>query len=127
MAPFGRKADRRAVASAKVARVVMVIKNCGKAVVAALTAIAVTTLFAGNDANPDAIELVPLPQPAKFCYFKVGLTYFEIVQRQFGVKKGILRGQTLLAVLEILSGQAAILRDMVSLEFRGDTPFGKLG
>ena len=39
----------------------------------------------------------------------------------------ILRGQTLLAVLEILSGQAAILRDMVSLEFRGDTPFGKLG
>ena len=28
----------------------------------------------------------------------------------------ILRGQTLLAVLEILSGQAAILRDMVSLE-----------
>ena len=105
----------------------MVIKNCGKAVVAALTAIAVTTLFAGNDANPDAIELVPLPQPAKFCYFKVGLTYFEIVQRQFGVKKGILRGQTLLAVLEILSGQATILRDMVSLEFRGDTPFGKLG
>ena len=105
----------------------MVIKNCGQAVVAALTAIAVTTLFAGNDANPDAIELVPLPQPAKFCYFKVGLTYFEIVQRQFGVKKGILRGETLLAVLEILSGQAAILRDMVSLEFRGDTPFGKLG
>ena len=47
--------------------------------------------------------------------------------RQFGVKKGILRGQTLLAVLEILSGQATILRDMVSLEFRGDTPFGKLG
>ena len=41
--------------------------------------------------------------------------------------KWILRGQTLLAVLEILSGQAAILRDMVSLEFRGDTPFGKLG
>ena len=30
----------------------------------------------------------------------------------------ILRGQTLLAVLEILSGQAAILRDMVSLEKR---------
>ncbi len=30
--------------------------------------------------------------------------------------KWILRGQTLLAVLEILSGQAAILRDMVSLE-----------
>ena len=69
----------------------MVIKNCGKAVVAALTAIVVTTLFAGNDANPDAIELVPLPQPAKFCYFKVGQTYFEVVQRQFGVKKGILR------------------------------------
>ena len=79
----------------------------------------VATLLAGNDANPDAIELVPLPQPAKFCYFKVGQTYFEVVQRQFGVKKGILwgswilRGQTLLAVLEILSGQAAILRDMV--------------
>ena len=41
--------------------------------------------------------------------------------------KWILRGQTLLAVLEILSGQATILRDRVSLEFRGDTPFGKLG
>ena len=44
----------------------MVIKNCGKAVVAALTAIVVTTLFAGNEANPDAIELVPLPQPVEF-------------------------------------------------------------
>ena len=72
-------------------------------------------------------QLSCIEEPAKFCYFKVGLTYFEVVQRQFGVKKGILRGQTLLAVLEILSGQAAILRDMVSLEFRGDTPFGKLG
>ena len=33
----------------------------------------------------------------------------------------ILRGQTLLAVLEILSGQAAILRDMVSLNNWGGT------
>ena len=26
----------------------------------------VATLLAGNDANPDAIELVPLPQPVEF-------------------------------------------------------------
>ena len=45
----------------------MVIKNCGKAVVAALTAIVVTVLFAGNEANPDAIDLVPLPQPVGSC------------------------------------------------------------
>jgi hypothetical protein len=45
-----------------------------------------------------------MEEPAKFCYFKVGLTYFEIIQRQLGVKKGILWGQTLLAVLEIFSG-----------------------
>ena len=39
----------------------MVFKNCGKAVMLALSMIAVTTLFAGNESNPDAIEHVPLP------------------------------------------------------------------
>ena len=32
----------------------------------ALTSITLTTLFAGNESNPDAIELVPLPQPVEF-------------------------------------------------------------
>ena len=39
----------------------MVFKNCGKAVMLALSMIAVTTLFAGNESNPVAIEHVPLP------------------------------------------------------------------
>ena len=41
-------------------------RNCRKATVAALVTIAVAALFAGNDANPDAIELLPLPMPVEF-------------------------------------------------------------
>ena len=42
------------------------MKITAKMMAAAVVAIAVTALFAGNRANPDAIELVPLPQPVEF-------------------------------------------------------------
>ena len=41
------------------------MKNYSKAVIAALSVIAVAASFAGNKANPDAVELAPLPMPVE--------------------------------------------------------------